>query len=182
MSIEKQFQYWIIPSLLNDSQLKEIQQQFPSTTHMIHDHTSSRSRYYKPCKITNSIQSIFQTVKQTLCQQLEIDPSSYRLFHFEFRSHHIGDFMDWHRDYEETGTNTIQKDPTFYFEGVFVVENTSDSKTEFQVEKEDQSIEIVSVHTKPNDCILLCKNGIKHRVTTLTTGYRNTIKFRLHPN
>ena len=83
----------------------------------------------------------------------------------EVRKYKIGDGMDWHRDYLNDKTYS-----ELLYECILTLNNSSDSETEFEGGE--------SVKTVPNQLLIVCRNGINHRVTTLTKGERAIIKFR----
>lgn len=89
----------------------------------------------------------------------------------ELRRYLNGGGMDWHRD------DALYEAPQF--EAVYCVENTSDSKTEWE---EDGDIR--SEWTPPNSLLVFRAGdgGAKHHVTPVGTGTRSILKFVLVPD
>ena len=72
--------------------------------------------------------------------------------------------MDWHKD------TLISNIPQY--EVVYVIHNTSDSKTQLELKNK-----IKNIYTQGNDILIVKANGIKHKVTPIkNNGYRSIIK------
>lgn len=84
------------------------------------------------------------------------------LYPIEYRRYFKGSKgMDWHRD-----TKLFEHDN--YYEAVLTIDNESDSLFEYG----DKSMWV-----PPNTLVLVRPEGIMHRVTDLTKGYRTILKF-----
>ena len=86
----------------------------------------------------------------------------------EFRIYEKGGKMDWHRDYID---NVVRNCPQI--EIVFILENTSDSKTLWIDDNTNEKHEII---TKNNSIIITQGNGAFHMVTPVITGFRSIVK------
>lgn len=90
--------------------------------------------------------------------------TEYRIYHNKSTG------MKWH-------TDILMSDPPQY-EVVFVVSNTSDSKTQIKL----KNGKIKDIISEGNDIIIVKGDGIKHRVTPITNrGTRSIIKAAFLP-
>ena len=132
------------------------------------------------------------TTSRTQSQPLtpKTHPSLFKFFQEKFnelnltliqritpRIYQIGDFVDWHKDYETVEKSDNEK---LIYEGTLVLKNTSDSVTRFKVRDSfggDTEGKIEDRKTTVGDLILVCRNGIEHMVTKVTEGERIIVKF-----
>ncbi len=80
------------------------------------------------------------------------------------------DWMDWHVDYDHLPFNESDE---FEYECILVLQNTSDSVTKFKKEESKEE----EYASKDGDLLIVCRHGISHCVTPITTGERYTLKF-----
>lgn len=83
----------------------------------------------------------------------------------EYRKYFEGsDGFDWHVD--------TLLDTKKYYECVLTMDDTSDCKFEYKLNKR-----VVSIKPKPNTLVMVRPKILPHRVTPLNHGYRTILKF-----
>ena len=165
------YDYVIVENFFTQSDFESILLHLPSSTEYVKDggyysHKRTKVKLGSEHPITRLIQDNVDRVNQLIGEKTK------HYGEVEVRKYNKGDFIDWHRDYDHLNVNAKPN----YFECVLTCTNTSDSKTEF---KDECTGEINSVTTEPNQFVILCIQGVKHRVTPVTTGERIIIKFKL---
>ena len=164
-------QYKIISNFVSSSDILKIKEKINNIQRnvdwfkMTNDSSLKVSRSQtRPLYKRNSIHSeLFKIIESSL----EIINLKLIFDQISPRKYEIGDFMEWHSDYSSYPiSNTLE------YECILVLENTSDSITQFKVE--DRIEDYVS---KEGDLLILCRQGIEHQVTKVTKGNRLTLKF-----
>ena len=185
-------EYKIIPEFINDEELNTIKQLFennnPNLKWFKMKNYSSIS-LDKNLGLTNkfllcrSQTEVIRKNNKAYSQLFEIIENALSKYNLKLlfdrigtRKYEIGDFMGWHSDFDLELSET--KNTVLEYECVLVLENTSDSMTQFKVEDSStDKVTIESYVSKEKDVLILCRRGIKHQVTPLTKGSRLTLKF-----
>ena len=165
------FKVWTKSSFFNEDDFSTLCEFIPSVKDMKIQMNKDYKRNNFTFALSHPIHDVISKYKDTFNELLGI-PVSYQKM-VDCRLYKPGEFMEWHRDYDFCSTTP---DINPIFEVVVTLVNTSDSLTEYQ---DENTREIVSLATKPNDCMILCRQGANHRVTPVTQGERWILKFQL---
>jgi hypothetical protein len=160
---QRQTFHHVIPSFLSDTQCLQLHQMIES---------NHKTPFVTPLVSRNNIKllpqdhSLVKSMLEAACQQFGLQMYNDCL---SFRQYGVGDYMDWHVDYEGSYNGQYE-----VYEGIVTIVNTSDSRTEFETDGE-----IVSYQSVPGDLLMVCRDGVRHRVTNVTQGERITVKCSL---
>ena len=157
-------QYSVFPSFITSTQIQLIKQMLPPEEELFPFKTEVVSRLQSRQLSLKKDSDVIKLINELL-KNIGLQLSSNTIQPRIFRQ---GDFMDWHSDYDHLPINNDKLE----YECVLILHNTSDSVTKFRLDTDTEKY-----HSVEGDLLIVCRNGIIHKVESPKVGERLTLKF-----
>jgi hypothetical protein len=166
--LPSRYEYSVFQPFITFSQIESIKSLLPPKEQWFHFRTGDVTRFQ--CRnLTPKIDSELFTIMNQLLASANLKLSKEIIHPRLFKA---SDYMRWHSDYDHLPF----VEGKLEYECILVLHNTSDSVTSFKVDKNDDTV-VEQYHSKDGDMLIVCRNGITHRVDSPTYGERLTLKF-----